>query len=87
MFSSSRYTILGRILLIAITVLFLWALFARESGASRPPSHYTVKPGDTLWSIAVERYGGDPREGVWRVEQANRLPSGSLSVGQQLVLP
>ena len=87
MFSSSRYTLLGRILLIAVTILFLWALFARDSGASRPPSHYTVHPGDTLWSIAAKRYGGDPREGVWRIEQANRLAGGSLAVGQALLLP
>ncbi len=87
MFSSSRYTLLGRILLIAVTILFLWALFARDSGASRPPSRYTVEPGDTLWSIAVSRYGGDPREGIWRIEQANGLDGGSLSVGQSLLLP
>ena len=27
-----------------------------------------VKPGDTLWSISVARYGGDPRGGVWKIE-------------------
>lgn len=70
-----------------MAVLFLWALFANDSGASRPGERYTVHPGDTLWSIAAKRYGGDPREGIWRIEQANGLASGSLAVGQALLLP
>ena len=70
-----------------MAVLFLWALFANDSGASRPAGHYTVRPGDTLWSIAAKRYGGDPREGIWRIEQANSLAGGSITVGQALQLP
>lgn len=70
-----------------MAVLFLWALFANDSSASKPAGRYTVRAGDTLWSIAVERYGGDPREGIWRIEQANSLTSGSLAVGQALLLP
>jgi len=87
MFSSSRFSLLGRIVLLAMTVLFLWALFANDSGASGPAGHYTVHPGDTLWSIAANHYGGDPREGIWRIEQANSLASGSIAVGQALLLP
>jgi len=87
MFSSSRLSLIGRILLLAMTVLLLWALFANDSGASRPAARYTVHAGDTLWSIAANRYGGDPREGIWRIEHANSLTRGSLVVGQQLLLP
>ena len=45
-----------RMLVVAVTVLVLWALFANDSGASGPAERYTVQQGDTLWSIAVERF-------------------------------
>jgi nucleoid-associated protein YgaU len=76
-----------RMLVVAGTVLVLWALFANDSGASGPAKRYTVQPGDTLWSIAVERLPGDPREGVWELEQRNRLRSATIVPGQVLVLP
>ncbi|MBA3384274.1 MAG: LysM peptidoglycan-binding domain-containing protein, partial [Actinobacteria bacterium] len=48
---------------------------------------YTVKAGDTLWSIASSRYGGDPRGGVWKIEQRNGVTGGTIRAGQLLVLP
>ena len=48
---------------------------------------YLVQPGDTLWSIASERYAGDPREGVWKLERRNQLLGTTISPGQKLVLP
>ena len=48
---------------------------------------YVVQPGDTLWSIASERYAGDPREGVWKLQRRNQLPGTTISPGQKLVLP
>jgi nucleoid-associated protein YgaU len=76
-----------RMLVVAGTVLVLWALFANDSGASGTAERYTVAPGDTLWSIAVEHFAGDPREGVWELEQRNRLRSATIVPGQVLVLP
>ncbi|MFN8222512.1 MAG: LysM peptidoglycan-binding domain-containing protein [Gaiellales bacterium] len=87
MFSSSRLSLIVRVALVAVAILFLWALFANDSGASGPAQRYTVMPGDTLWSIAATRYGGDPREGVWRIEHANGLRGGTIAVGQRLLLP
>ena len=46
-----------------------------------------IKHGDTLWAIAVDRYGGDPREAVWRIEERNDLHGEPLQPGQVLVLP
>ena len=46
-----------------------------------------MKPTDTLWAIAVHSYAGDPREGVWKLEQRNRHHSETLRPGQKLVLP
>jgi len=84
MFVSS---LIGRILLLALAVLLLWALFAGETGASGPERQYRVKPGDTLWSIAERTFAGDPREGVWELRERNRLDSATIVPGQLLVLP
>jgi hypothetical protein len=46
-----------------------------------------VKAGDTLWSIASSRYGGDPRGGVWKIEQRNGLTGRPLVAGARIVLP
>jgi nucleoid-associated protein YgaU len=78
---------LVRIGALVVAVLFLWALFAGESGAGGPERHYRVKAGDTLWSIAERSYGGDPREGIWKLEQRNHLASATLVPGQLLVVP
>src|SRR5579859_4130694 len=55
------------------------------------PAVYTevvVQPGDTLWSIASERYPRDDvRVRVDDIERANGLPSPFLRVGETLRLP
>jgi nucleoid-associated protein YgaU len=76
---------LVRIGALVLAVLFLWALFAGDAGG--PERHYRVKAGDTLWSIAERSYGGDPREGIWKLEQRNHLASATLVPGQLLVVP
>lgn len=76
----------GRILLVAVLSLFLWASFARSSDASGPERSYVVQPADTLWSIAATRYA-DPREGVWELRQRNELEGTTIVPGQVLVLP
>jgi len=78
---------IGRILLLAVAVLLVWAFFAGESGAGRPERSYRVKPGDTLWSIAERTYAGDPREGVWELRKRNGLDSTTIAPGQVLVVP
>ena len=76
-----------RVALLVVAVLFLWALFAGEGGAGGPERHYRVKAGDTLWSIASSRYGGDPRGAVWKIEQRNGLAGKPLVAGARIVLP
>jgi nucleoid-associated protein YgaU len=78
------YSLTTRILVLALLVIGLWALFARSSNASAREAHYQVKAGDTLWSIAATVYRGDPREGVWKLTQANHLAGATISIGQVL---
>jgi LysM repeat protein len=77
----------GKILMLAALVLIAWAIVARASQGAGPTVRYTVKPGDTLWSIAVSHYAGDPREAIYRIDRKNRLRDSMLVPGQSLVLP
>ncbi len=70
-----------------LVALVAWALFVRDSGAGGPERTYRVQPGDTLWAIATKSYGGDPREGVWKLRERNHLVGSSIAPGQLLRLP
>ena len=77
----------ARILVLVLVVAVAWAVVARASTAAGPDRVYTVQAGDTLWSIATSRYGGDPRSGVWKLEQRNGLSGRPLVAGTRIVLP
>ena len=70
-----------------LVAAFLWAIFARDTGASSAARHYRVRAGDTLWSIAAASYPGDPREGVWKLQERNGLTGATIVPGQRLALP
>jgi LysM repeat protein len=72
--------------LLALAALAI-GVAARSSHGAGPERTYVVRPADTLWTIAARTYGGDPREGVWQLEQRNHLRSATLRPGQRLVLP
>jgi LysM repeat protein len=76
----------GRIVMIVLVGLVLWAVFARSSDASDPEQRYVVQPADTLWSIAATRYA-DPREGVWELRERNGLEGTLIVPGQVLIVP
>jgi len=71
---------------VGIAVL-AWSALARSSTAHGPRQVVTVRPYETLWTIAQRRYGGDVRDAVWRIERANHLQGADVRVGQKLVLP
>jgi nucleoid-associated protein YgaU len=73
-------------LAVGIAVL-AWSALARSSTAHGPRQVVTVRPYETLWTIAQRRYGGDVRDAVWRIERANHLQGADVRVGQKLVLP
>ncbi len=77
----------ARLLLVSLVAVTMWALFVRDSGAGGPAKAYRVQPGDTLWSIAATSYGGDPREGVWKLRDANHLSDSTIAPGQVLRVP
>jgi len=76
-----------RILILVVASVLVWSIAARSSQAHGAKQVVTVKPYDTLWSIAERHYGGDVRDAIWRIEQANHLHGAALQVGERLVLP
>jgi LysM repeat protein len=76
-----------RILLIVGTAVLVWSVMARSSNAHGAKQVVTVRPYQTLWSIAQQHYAGDVRDGVWQIQKANHLRSADVRVGQTLVLP
>jgi len=75
------------LLLLLVAAALAVGIVARTSHGAGPERTYVVRPADTLWSIAARAYAGDPREGVWQLEQRNHLRSALLRPGQKLVLP
>ena len=87
MFVHTDEHMFGRVLLVLTVAVVAWALFARDSDAGGSARSYRVEPGDTLWSIAAASYGGDPRDGVWKLRQRNHLSGTTIGPGQILRLP
>jgi LysM repeat protein len=77
----------GKIILISVLALIAWAVVARTSQGAGPTQRYTVKPGDTLWSIAASHYAGDPRDAIYRIAQRNHVAGYVIVPGERLVLP
>jgi nucleoid-associated protein YgaU len=77
----------GKLLMITALALIAWAVVARASEGAGHGLRYTVRRGDTLWSIAASHYSGDPRDAVYRIDRRNHLGTSLLRPGQTLVLP
>jgi nucleoid-associated protein YgaU len=76
-----------RIFILVAAAVLVWSVAARSSQAHGRKQVVTVRPHDTLWTIAERHYGGDVRDAIWRIERANHLPGADVRVGQTLVLP
>ena len=77
----------ARVAVVLVVALAVWAGLVRPSSGAGHAGVYVVRPADTLWSIAVAHYAGDPRDGVWKLERRNGLTSTTLQPGQRLILP
>jgi LysM repeat protein len=78
---------LTRISLLVLGAVLVWSVVARPSGAHGQKQVYTVKPYDTLWSIASTHYAGDARDAIYRIQDRNHLRGALVVPGQKLVLP
>jgi len=84
------YVLARRTWLVVAVVLFLLVACAHTAWGAAPESYatVTVRPGDSVWSIAVERYpGADTREKVGEILAANDLHDPLLTAGQRLRVP
>jgi hypothetical protein len=83
------FVLTNRAYWLAAVAVVLALVFSsgRAAGGSPEAQRYVVKPGDTLWEIASERYGGDPRSAVWRLQERNGLTGAALTPGMILYLP
>ena len=77
------------ILLLAGFSLFSGATAGSEDSISTTPYvKITVKPGETLWSIASNLSGtGDRRDLVDELIEVNRLKSPEVVAGQKIYIP
>jgi nucleoid-associated protein YgaU len=73
------------VIVALLTVAVAWG--ARGSDSAGRKHVYVVRAGDTLWTIAASHYGGDTREGVWRLQDENHLTGTLVRPGEKLVLP
>jgi LysM repeat protein len=77
----------GKLLILVCLAALALGYMAHGSSGAGPKRVYVVHGGDTLWSIAASNYAGDPREGVWEIQQRNHLGSATITPGERLVLP
>jgi LysM domain len=71
----------------AVALALVMSYAAPSSGASHPHRH-GVRMGETLWSIAEHAYpSSDPRDAVYRIEQANGMHDSGIAAGEVLTLP
>ena len=84
-YTRRRFTAISAALLAAAVLML--GFTPSSPGASRPHP-YTVRSGDTLWSIAARHYpNSDPRQAVYNIEHANHLGQAGLVAGERILLP
>ena len=77
----------GALFFVAVVSSVLYA--GTWADAEQLPISYTVAPGDTLWSIALDYYppSEDPRVAIEAIRQANEMEGCRIRPGQRLELP
>lgn len=75
---------MNKAVMAALAAVFIWHI-AAGNGAPDDRVSYTVKSGDTLWSIAAKNKVGDWEKWLYDVRAANPgLNAGSLAPGDTI---
>jgi LysM domain len=74
--------------LVLVAALAVMLALSRVAQGGEAAATMVVQPGDTLWTIAAERYpADDTRARIDEIERLNNLSSPVIVVGETLRLP
>ncbi len=74
--------------LVLVAALAVTLALSRVAQGGEAAATVVVQPGDTLWTIAAQRYpGDDTRARIDEIERLNHLSSPVIVVGETLRLP
>lgn len=80
---SEIITLLILLICAAISIIYRHPEHAKTTSAYEI---YTVRAGDTLWSISTQYVNGDPRELVHEIEKLNSITP-IITPGQEIKIP